>query len=277
MASTASYAHLCAPDFIPAGDSLNDRLTLLPYLYTLFYRAHAGLDGTVTRPLFFEFPSDVNVASIDRQAMFGPAFLVTPVLTEGATTVSAYVPAGASWYDWNNNFAAFNGTPGAWNTLPAPLGVTPVFVRGGYVVPLQQANMTTTYTARNPYTLLVALGPQQGGGAGASGQLFLDDGVSLRTYETGNYSLVTYTATATADGSSGTLRAATAPAAYQPPASATVGLIRVLGIKSFASSGSVTINGANASFSFDPSIGVLTVTSNTPLAVTATLTVAWSG
>lgn len=260
-----------------AGDSLNDRLTLLPYLYTLFYRAHAGLDGTVTRPLFFEFPSDANVAAIDRQAMLGPAFLVNPVLTEGATTVSAYIPAGAAWYDWNNDFKAFNGTPGAWNTLPAPLGTTPVFVRGGYVVPLQTSNMTTTYTVRNPYTILVALSPQADGSAGAAGQLFLDDGVSLRTYETGNYSLVTYSVTATADGSSGTLRGATAPAAYQPPATASIGLFRILGVKAFSANGTVTINGVGAAFSYDSEAGALLVNTYTTLAVTTTLTLAWSG
>lgn len=42
------------------------------------------------RPLFFEFATDSNTYAIDEQFMVGPALMVSPVLTEGATTVTAY-------------------------------------------------------------------------------------------------------------------------------------------------------------------------------------------
>lgn len=62
-------------------ESLNIRYQLLPYMYTLFYQSHA-FGQTVVRPLLFEFPSDLNTHSIDRQYLFGPALLISPVLTE---------------------------------------------------------------------------------------------------------------------------------------------------------------------------------------------------
>ncbi|XP_012938524.2 lysosomal alpha-glucosidase, partial [Aplysia californica] len=74
------------------------RQKLLPYMYTLFYRAHV-MGDTVARPLFFEFPEDEKTLTIDRQFMLGPALLISPILTQGATTVDAYVPQGR-WFDY---------------------------------------------------------------------------------------------------------------------------------------------------------------------------------
>ncbi len=62
-------------------NALNMRYTLLPYLYNLFLRS--TLYGeTVVRPLFFEYVNDKNTHAIDKQFMFGPAFIITPVLEE---------------------------------------------------------------------------------------------------------------------------------------------------------------------------------------------------
>ena len=51
----------------------------MPYFYTLFYYSHLNGD-TVARPLFFEFTSDRNTHTIDKQFMIGPALLISPVL-----------------------------------------------------------------------------------------------------------------------------------------------------------------------------------------------------
>ena len=61
--------------------ALNLRYLLLPYAYTLHYLSHT-LGQTVVRPLFFEFPTDLETHSIDKQFLFGPALLVSPVLNE---------------------------------------------------------------------------------------------------------------------------------------------------------------------------------------------------
>ena len=63
--------------------ALNIRYTLLPYLYSLL--ANASATGSpVTRPLFFEFPEDLNAWSFsETQFMWGSALLVSPALVEG--------------------------------------------------------------------------------------------------------------------------------------------------------------------------------------------------
>ena len=47
----------------------------------------------------FRFPSDLNTYEIDRQFLWGPALLVTPVLEENQVTVEGYFPIGR-WFDF---------------------------------------------------------------------------------------------------------------------------------------------------------------------------------
>ena len=72
---------------------LGIRYSLLPYYYTLFYKANRPVDplnepsATVLKPLFFEFPKDSNTYSIDRQFLVGSALLISPVLELGESQV----------------------------------------------------------------------------------------------------------------------------------------------------------------------------------------------
>uniref|UniRef100_A0A3Q2V8W7 alpha-glucosidase n=1 Tax=Haplochromis burtoni TaxID=8153 RepID=A0A3Q2V8W7_HAPBU len=70
---------------------LNIRYTLLPYLYTLFYKAHTAGE-TVVRPVLHEFYSDSETWTVDRQFLWGKYLLITPVLDPGVDKVSAYLP-----------------------------------------------------------------------------------------------------------------------------------------------------------------------------------------
>eukprot|EP00117_Sycon_ciliatum_P022190 scpid24312/ scgid19214/ Probable alpha-glucosidase Os06g0675700; Maltase len=158
---------------------LGIRYAILPYYYTLFYFANKDIvdDGsmagaTVTRPLFFEFPADPNTFAIDKQFLVGPGLLVSPVLTQGATSLEAYFPA-ARWFDY------YNGTEqtstGASVSLSAPKDHINLHIRGGVTIPRQTPALTTTATRKNPYNLLVALDKEQS----STGYLFLDDGDSI--------------------------------------------------------------------------------------------------
>ncbi|KAG9473611.1 hypothetical protein GDO78_004094, partial [Eleutherodactylus coqui] len=104
-------------------NALHIRYSLLPYLYTLFHKAHTSGE-TVARAMFLEFPTDQNTWTIDRQFLWGDALLITPVLEQGKTEVNGYFPAG-SWY--------------ALQTIPG---------------------MTTEETRRNSLYLVVALTPE---------------------------------------------------------------------------------------------------------------------
>ena len=64
--------------------------------------------------------------------MFGPAFLVNPVTTAGATSRSVYFPAG-TWYDF---WTGATTTGGSRVTVTAPLSQIPLYVKAGSIVPM---------------------------------------------------------------------------------------------------------------------------------------------
>uniref|UniRef100_A0A669BLK2 alpha-glucosidase n=1 Tax=Oreochromis niloticus TaxID=8128 RepID=A0A669BLK2_ORENI len=136
---------------------LTIRYTLLPYLYTMFYKAHTTGE-TVVRPVMHEFYSDSETWTVDRQFLWGKHLLITPVLdpvsdhthmqklTVRKTHMEMYLPADK-------------------------LGL---HIRGGAILPTQEPEVTTTYSRRNPMGLLIA--PDDNGNA--DGELFWDDGDS---------------------------------------------------------------------------------------------------
>ncbi|XP_027698115.1 maltase-glucoamylase, intestinal, partial [Vombatus ursinus] len=165
---------------------LQIRYTLLPYLYTLMHKAH--VDGsTVIRPLLHEFVEDSKTWDIFHQFLWGPAFLISPVLEPNARQVSAYFPKDP-WYDYYSGSDI--GVRGEWKDLPAPLDHINLHVRGGYILPWQEPANNTHYSRRNSLGLIVALSDN----GVAEGEFFWDDGQSIDTYEQGNYYFSTFSA-----------------------------------------------------------------------------------
>lgn len=164
-------------------NALLTRYTLLPYLYNLFYLSHTRGD-TVVRPLLFEFLADKNTHLIDRQFMFGPAFLISPCLEQGATSVKAYFPSD-TWYRYDTG--ELIKANGSYVTLDAPLEMINVHVRGGFIVPYQFPNVTTVESRANPFGILVALKQQADGSSRAVGEMFWDDGESIDSVEQVKY------------------------------------------------------------------------------------------
>lgn len=152
------------------------RYALLPYMYTLF--AQANRQGTtVMRALAWEFPTEPWLRDADRQFLLGTAVMVTPVLVQGASSVRGVFPGkGQVWYDFYNLTQVNAGLKAGDNvTIQAPLGHIPVYLRGGYVIPMQEPGMTTYESRRNPWGVIAALD----GTGRAKGELYLDDGESL--------------------------------------------------------------------------------------------------
>ncbi|KAJ5661779.1 uncharacterized protein N7477_009395 [Penicillium maclennaniae] len=152
------------------------RYAILPYFYTLFHLAHTT-GSTVMRALAWEFPHDPSLAAVDTQFLLGPSIMVVPVLEPQVDTVKGVFPGvkqGEIWYDWYTQ-TAVDAKPGVNTTIPAPLGHIPVFVRGGSVLPMQEPALTTRDARNTPWSLLTSLN----GNGTASGQLYIDDGVSI--------------------------------------------------------------------------------------------------
>uniref|UniRef100_M4B1X3 alpha-glucosidase n=1 Tax=Hyaloperonospora arabidopsidis (strain Emoy2) TaxID=559515 RepID=M4B1X3_HYAAE len=147
------------------------RYQLLPYIYTLGYHAHVnGLP--IARPLFMEFPTDVATHEIDHQFMFGDALLVTPVVTQGATSVTGYFPAG-TWFNIFDCSKIFSS--GVSFTTKVTLYDMPVHIRGGSILPMHQSALTSAAARLTPFDILVALDSN----GSASGDLYLDDGETI--------------------------------------------------------------------------------------------------
>ncbi|KAM3616402.1 uncharacterized protein V6R79_017274 [Siganus canaliculatus] len=159
---------------------LTIRYTLLPYLYTLFYKAHTTGE-TVVRPVLHEFYSDPQTWAIDRQFLWGKNLLITPVLDEGTVTVEAYFP-DALWYDYET--MELLSVRKSLTNLYLPGDKLGLHIRGGAILPTQRPAVTTTQSRRNPMGLIIALDDNDQ----ASGELFWDDGVSRDTVESRNYS-----------------------------------------------------------------------------------------
>lgn len=218
------------------------RYSLLPYMYTLFYSA-STTGSTVMRALSWEFPNDPTLAAADRQFMLGPSLLVTPVLEPLATSVNGVFPGVASgqvWYDWYTQTAvdavAYKNT-----TIPAELTHIPVYVRGGSVLPQQEALMTTAACRNSSWSLLAGLSKE----GTATGMLYVDDGESLAPADV---LIVDFTIT----GSS--LYASARGTWNDTNALANV---TVMGVHS--APGNVTLNGVGVPFGYNASSQVLSV------------------
>ncbi|NXJ94960.1 LYAG glucosidase, partial [Corythaixoides concolor] len=168
-------------------NALRLRYSLLPFLYTLFHRAHSAGE-TVARPLFLEFPEDPNTWAVDRQLLWGGGLLVTPVLEAGKTKVSGYFPAG-TWYSLAGDSTIHS--KGQWILLPAPLDTINVHVRAGHILPLQEPAFSTAESREKGMALVVALTPD----GFARGELFWDDGESWQSFEKGDYTEILFLAT----------------------------------------------------------------------------------
>ncbi|CAF0715427.1 unnamed protein product [Brachionus calyciflorus] len=159
------------------------RYTLIPYLYTLFYRVHTQ-GGTVVRSLVHEFPTDRRAYDIDEQFLWGSNLLISPVITQGRTTVNVYIPPEARWFDY------YNGKEIDFKTtvLPAPRDFIPLHVRGGAILPIQEPGINTDASRKNPFGIIIA--PDEADQA--RGELYWDDGESNDSISSQKFTLIEF-------------------------------------------------------------------------------------
>lgn len=175
--------------------AMNIRYSLLPYYYTFF--EEAGRVGTgVWRPLIFEYPTVDAFLDNSKQALIGTDLLISPVVTENATSVEAQFPQGI-WYDWYTRDAIEGSNEAV--TLDAPLTHIPIHIRGGAIIPTKTPKLTVEDTYATPYSLIIALDEH----GKAAGRLYIDDGHSLEQAETSDINFVYKKGVLTARGKFG--------------------------------------------------------------------------
>ncbi|KAI5644151.1 glycosyl hydrolases family 31 domain-containing protein [Phthorimaea operculella] len=86
------------PEVVEASKrALRLRYKLIPYYYTLFWKAHTQ-GTTVATPLFFLAPDDPVLDEVDTQFLIGPHVMIAPILEQDANTTQAYFPKH-KWYN----------------------------------------------------------------------------------------------------------------------------------------------------------------------------------
>lgn len=162
------------------------RYRLIPYIYSAAASTYFE-DGSIIKPLAFEYPEDERVHDIKNQYMFGADMMVCPVtrpmyydfdgeIQKPDLNVSVYLPEGG-WYSLSTS-EYFEG--GGYINVSAPLDEIPVFVKAGSIIP---------FASYKPYTqavdeITLTVYPGKDGAA----KLYEDSGDGYG-YENGEYKL----------------------------------------------------------------------------------------
>ncbi len=101
---------------------LDIRLGMKDYIKSVMDEASEN-GSPVIRTMFYEFPDDKKCWETDDQYMFGPKYLVAPVMYQGMTERSVYLPQG-SWRDIHTGMTYSGGQT---ITAAAPIEIIPVF------------------------------------------------------------------------------------------------------------------------------------------------------
>lgn len=149
------------------------RHMLIPYLYTMNYRAYSGGEPLV-QPLYYHYPDQGEAYERKNEYFFGEDFLVHPVTEQmnpaiKMAEITTWLPEGV-WYDF---FSGFRYEGGRTMKMYRDIDTIPVFVRMGAIIPMGQREAVGAETG-NPGQLLICVY------AGADGEFLLyeDDGVS---------------------------------------------------------------------------------------------------
>lgn len=117
------------------------RYKLLPYLYQLFL-ASAATGEAILRPLFYQYPDDRrgSLGKLENIFLVGPDILQAPIVEEKEHVSVVALPVGEAWYDARVGKWVKGGTR---VRAKCASSETPLFIREGAVIPMQEGVRTT--------------------------------------------------------------------------------------------------------------------------------------
>jgi len=163
------------------------RYAMLPYNYTIaFDNQQTGMP--LMRPLMFVETDPAQPIERSSTYLWGPDFLVTPIVKPGATRAEVYFPTtGSVWFDFHTGQAHKGGILETVRPVDANI---PVYVRAGAFVPMAKVVQTTRdYTGRQ-----IDLHYYHDASVKtSSGKLYDDDGETAGAFAAGKYEIVRFT------------------------------------------------------------------------------------
>lgn len=115
------------------------RTKITPYIYNLLYKANKYYEPII-RPTFYEFENDINTFKENDEFMLGDSMLIASVVQKEKYQREVYLPkTDGGWYDFNTE-KWYEG--GQRVTIPAPLDYTPLLIKGGSIIPVNDADIT---------------------------------------------------------------------------------------------------------------------------------------
>jgi alpha-glucosidase/alpha-D-xyloside xylohydrolase len=151
------------------------RYRLLPYLYSAV-RETTQTGMPIMRALWLHYPDDSVAVARGDQYLWGRDILVAPVVEKNASVRRVYLPRG-SWFDFWTGQQLDGGRE---VERAVDLGVMPLYVRAGAIIPMGPVKQYTSEPIDEP--LEISVHP----GADGSFELFEDDGRSF-AYRSGDW------------------------------------------------------------------------------------------
>lgn len=160
------------------------RSQIMPYVYSSVWQTHNTM-VPLNRNMFIDYGEQPESFDQPQQFTFGDILLAAPITSpgEGADKTASqkvWFPAGEVWYDY---FTHERKEGGHTENVAKPLDEFPLYVRGGWIMPMQPY---TPRPATEPLTTLIMRVYPAAGDADNTFVLYEDDGISL-DYQKGIY------------------------------------------------------------------------------------------
>ncbi len=166
-----------------AKEAIELRYKLLPYNYTVaFENSESG--APLMRPLFFDETKNTDLYKYSDAYLWGPNFLVAPILESGKIAQDVYFPKNAVWFDFYTNERIEGGQTKVVSTKEHSI---PTYVKAGAFIPMAKPMQSTKEYTGNDIELHYYFDKSVNE---SKGQLYNDDGLTLNAYEKGLYDIL---------------------------------------------------------------------------------------
>ena len=114
------------------------RQSIRPYVEQhLLIASQTGVP--ILQPMWYNFSdAECQTATVEDQYMFGPTYLVAPVLAPNVTSRAVYLPRLGASEVWTHHFTGQAYKGGQTVTVNVTLATFPLFVRGASSVKVQE-------------------------------------------------------------------------------------------------------------------------------------------